>query len=82
MWKAEAERLHRLLREQIAQNGELTRQLKAMQHDEAAPEYVWTEGDIARAKAKAAELKAWLDSFDDEAPQHVTADYPQEEATL
>ena len=40
MWKAEAARLHRLLREQIAQNGELIRQLKALGRDELAPEYV------------------------------------------
>jgi hypothetical protein len=39
MWKAEAARLHRLLQQQIAQNGELVRQGRKLD-GEAAPEYV------------------------------------------
>ncbi|MFA5053769.1 MAG: hypothetical protein WC565_06910 [Parcubacteria group bacterium] len=39
MWKAEAARLHRLLQQQIAQNGELIRQGRKLD-GEAAPQYV------------------------------------------
>jgi len=70
MWKAEADRLHRLLREQIAQNGELVRQGRKLDGG-PLPLYVTID-----SKESTGGLRDVL------IVRREAADYPQEEVTL